>query len=291
MTHILELSIKLANNEIRHRAHLTRDFGGVPSVCANEGQLGQVFLNLLVNAAQSITEGAATRNEIRAVTRTNQNGDAVIEIHDTGAGFSDEIRARIFQPFFTTKPVGSGTGLGLSICHGIVASHGGSIEAESTIGKGSVFRVVLPATTVSPRTRSSIPPRLAARPTGRFLVIDDEVAIARTYCRLLGTDQCVTCLSGAEALAMLRAGERFDAILCDVMMPETSGLDVYNALLSIEPEQTKRMIFVTGGAFTNRARHFLASLPNSVIQKPFETAYLFGCVERVLQRTKGQQTP
>jgi len=287
LRHVLELSIKLAHNEIRHRARLTCDFGATPSVYANEGQLGQVFLNLLVNAAQAITEGAAARNEIRVVARTNSEGDAVVEIHDTGAGLSDDIRTRIFQPFFTTKAVGGGTGLGLAICHGIVASHGGSIEVESAIGKGSIFRVVLPATTDSPRALSSVPPRLAERPTGRFLVIDDEVAIARTYRRLLGANQCVTCLSGADALALFKAGERFDAILCDIMMPETSGLEVYEELSRIAPEQTERMIFVTGGAFTDRARLFLASLTNPTIQKPFDSARLFACIERVLKRSGG----
>jgi CheY-like chemotaxis protein len=255
-------------------------------VLANEGQLGQVFLNLLVNAAQSIPEGAAAHNEIRITTRADREGSVVIEIRDTGIGFSQEVGAHIFEPFFTTKPIGLGTGLGLSICHGIVTSHGGRIEAESTVGRGSVFRVVLPGCGTPAPTRSSRPPRPGERPTGRFLIVDDEALIARTYCRLLGEDQCVTCLSGTDALALLQRGELFDAIVCDLMMPETSGIDVYDMLLRVAPEQAKRVIFVTGGAFTDRARRFLDEVTNPVIEKPLDTARLYDCVSRLLEKTK-----
>ena len=139
---VLARVLRIANNEIRHRAHLTLNLGSIPLVDGNDGQLGQVFLNLLVNAAQAIAEGSADQNEIRVVTRTDAQGRAVIEVHDTGSGIPEDIRTRIFAPFFTTKGPGLGTGLGLSICHGIIVSHGGDIEIDSVVGKGSVFRTV-----------------------------------------------------------------------------------------------------------------------------------------------------
>jgi CheY-like chemotaxis protein len=293
---VLARVLRIANNEIRHRATLVLDLGLVPLVDANDGQLGQVFLNLLVNAAQAIPEGNAEGNEIRVVTRTDARGRAIVEVHDTGSGIPDDIKTRIFAPFFTTKDPGVGTGLGLSICHGIVTAHGGDLEVESTVGKGSVFRVVLvpsaalvaPAATASPEALK--PGRKVQPPTGRFLVVDDEVAILKMYPRYLGHSQCVACASGRDALERFRRGERFDAILCDLMMPQTSGMDVYDELLRTVPDQAARMIFVTGGAFTDRARHFLKDLTNPTLDKPFDSAHLFEAVAGVLAKA-GPATP
>jgi len=288
---VLHRVLRIANNEIRHRAKLTLDFAAVPAVDANEGQLGQVFLNLLVNAAQSIADGAADDNEIGVATRTDGGGRAVIEIRDTGAGIPDELKTRIFAPFFTTKEPGSGTGLGLSICHGIVVAHGGEIELESTVGKGSLFRVVLPPSSVTTSPPPVVRPRSKARaqihpPTGRFLVVDDELAILKTYPRFLGSEQCVACSSGREALELLKRGERFDAILCDLMMPQMSGMELYDELARSVPEQAGRVIFVTGGAFTERARQFLAARTNQTLEKPFDAKHLFACVNTVLEQAK-----
>jgi PAS domain S-box-containing protein len=146
--------------EIRHRARLNMQLGGLPYVNGNEARLGHLFINLLVNAAEAIPEGQADRNEIRVITRTDSAGWAVIEIQDSGAGIPRDVQHRIFDPFFTTKPLGKGTGLGLSICHGVVRSLGGEITFRSELGKGSTFVVALPPATEKPRKRS---PRLAAR--------------------------------------------------------------------------------------------------------------------------------
>jgi two-component system cell cycle sensor histidine kinase/response regulator CckA len=294
---VLARVLRIANNEIRHRATLVLDLGDVPLVDANDGQLGQVFLNLLVNAAQAIPEGDAERNEIRVVTRTDSKGRAVVEVHDTGSGISDDIKTRIFAPFFTTKDPGVGTGLGLSICHGIIMAHGGDLEVESTVGKGSIFRVVLVPSAAVVAPSLTAPPaapqsgRKVQPPAGRFLVVDDEVAILKMYPRYLGRSQCVACASGRDALELFRRGERFDVILCDLMMPQTSGMDVYDELVRTVPEQAARMIFVTGGAFTDRARHFLKGLSNPTLDKPFDSAHLFESVTRVLAKTAPETAP
>jgi signal transduction histidine kinase len=140
---VIESSIRMASTEIRHRARLVKEFGEVPLVDSNEARLGQILLNLLVNAAQAIPEGHAERNEIRIVTRTAENGRAIIEVRDTGTGIPTDVLPRIFDPFFTTKPVGVGTGLGLSLCHRMISDLGGDIAVESRVGKGTVFRVTL----------------------------------------------------------------------------------------------------------------------------------------------------
>jgi len=140
---VMESSLRMAWNEIRHRARLVKLYGAVPNLEANEGRLGQVFLNLIVNAAQALPEGHAEQNEIRVSTRLH-DGRVVIEVSDTGGGISPEIIGRIFDAFFTTKGVGVGTGLGLAICHRIVTDMDGELTVESTVGKGTTFRVTLP---------------------------------------------------------------------------------------------------------------------------------------------------
>jgi signal transduction histidine kinase len=142
---VLSFSIEMASSQTAPRAQVVRAFGDVPPVNASEGRLNQVFLNLILNAAQSIPEGSPQRNEIRVVTATDARARAVDEEHDTGVGMSPEIIQQIFDPFFTTKSPGVGTGLGLAICHNIVAGLGGEISVESVEGRGSMFRVALPS--------------------------------------------------------------------------------------------------------------------------------------------------
>jgi signal transduction histidine kinase len=139
----LDFAIAMAEPELQSRAKLTCEYEPLPLVRASEARLSQIFLNLIINAAHALPEDGG-RSEIRVVTRTEPGGQAVIEIHDTGRGMSSAALKRLFEPFYTTKPPGSGTGLGLTICRDIVASLGGQIEVESSEGKGSVFRVVLP---------------------------------------------------------------------------------------------------------------------------------------------------
>ncbi|MDF3071252.1 MAG: Sensory box histidine kinase [Polyangiaceae bacterium] len=136
---VMESSISIAWNQIRHRAKLVRNFERIRSVGGNENRLGQVFLNLLVNAAQALPDDLAQDNEI-AVSIRSEGNDAVIEVRDTGSGMTPEHRARIFEPFFTTKAPGVGSGIGLSICRSIVEEMGGVITCESLLGQGHHLR-------------------------------------------------------------------------------------------------------------------------------------------------------
>jgi signal transduction histidine kinase len=278
---VADSSARMAWNEIRHRARLEKDYGEVPMVHANESRLGQVLLNLLVNAAQALPEGHAETNEIRVTTKTSGVGQAIVEVADTGCGIPKETVARIFDPFFTTKPVGIGTGLGLSICHGIVTDLGGRIEVESEVGRGTVFRVVLPAGRESPSALKVASVKVPGF-RGRVLVVDDEVAIGRVLKRSLSPYHDVTVVtSGTAALECLTRGERFDAILLDVMMPDVSGMETYERLLTFAPEQAGHIVFVTGGAFTARAREFLDRVPNQKLEKPIDSASLLTAIERL----------
>jgi PAS domain S-box-containing protein len=154
---VIESSISMVSNQILMKAELVRNLGEVPMVEASESRLGQVFLNLLVNAAQAIRGGAVGRNKIGVSTCTDTAGRAVITVSDTGEGISPHVMGRIFDPFFTTKPLGVGTGLGLFICHGIIKALGGEITAESALGCGTTFRIALPPAR-TPRGRPSVSP-------------------------------------------------------------------------------------------------------------------------------------
>ena len=270
LRHALDRSIALAWNEIRHKARLVKQYGEVPRLAANEARLGQVFLNLLVNAAQAIPEGNVEGNEIRLQTRV-EGGRAVIELRDTGSGIAQANLPRIFDPFFTTKPVGVGTGLGLAICHQIVTAAGGELEVESEPGKGSLFRIRLP---LYAGGEQPTPPELAkvapAQTRRSVLVVDDELLLARSLKRLLAPEHDVESAgSGREALALLADGRRFDVILCDLMMPDLSGMDLHAELSRTSPELAARMVFLTGGAFSPSAREFLERVPNPRVEKPF----------------------
>ena len=270
----VELACKMADNMLRHRAQLVLRFDTVPYAEANESRLCQVFLNLLLNAAQAIPEGEpAERHEVSVRLRAGAPGQVVVEVKDSGVGMTPEVLSRVFDPFFTTKEVGEGTGLGLSICHGIIESMGGAISVESKPGEGSTFRVLLRAALQESEGPSCptlrLPTPCVGARKGRVLVVDDEPQVTTALQRALsGEHEVTTAHTASEALRMLAEDRRFDVILCDVMMPGMTGMDLYAELGRELPDMAGRVIFMTGGAFTPRAVSFLQEVPNPKLGKP-----------------------
>jgi PAS domain S-box-containing protein len=276
---VLEAALRVSQNEIHHRARLVTDLRDVPAILGSAQRLEQVFLNLLVNAVQALPDGRAD-NEIRVSLKAGPAGEAIVEVGDNGLGIPEEARSRIFDPFFTTKPVGLGLGLGLSICHGIVTAHGGTITVESTPGHGTLFKVVLPAAG-APATPSGpiAAPDGGAKQEGparrRVLVIDDEPALASMIRRVLAKDCDVeVTIDAREGLSRLVDGADFDVVLCDLMMPDMTGMDLHAEVARRRPGMERKFVFMTGGAFTPRAAEFLAQVKNRRLEKPFETAAL-----------------
>ncbi len=270
--HVLESTLRMAWNELRHRARLVRQYRKIPLVEANESRLGQVFLNLVVNAIHAIPMGNYEANQITVSTSVDADGNVVVGIADSGSGIPEEVRPRLFTPFFTTKPVGVGTGLGLAISHRIVSQLGGVLSFESELGKGTKFTVTLPVA-VGPAP-AKIAARAAAEPSlrrGNILVIDDEAMLALAIQRFLSNEHEVTAVhSAAAAIALFESGARYDVVLCDLMMPQVTGMELYDLVNQLDPEQARKMVFITGGAFTPSARDFLASSTNRQLEKPFD---------------------
>lgn len=287
----LESALNIAGSEIKQKATLVRDYQPVPPVDANPNRIEQVLLNLLLNAAQSISGHETPGQEVRARLRSS-DGQVSIVIEDTGSGIPEELHNKIFDPFFTTKPVGVGTGLGLSICRSIVRGLNGEISVSSAPGRGSQFTVSLPASKgrLPPK---SVPPRSASPPPqkrGQILIVDDEISVSRTLRALLQNEHDVVLTSdGAQALTAIAEGPGagFDVIMCDLMMPGMSGMELYERIRQEQPGLESRIVFMTGGVSMDRAREFLATTINLTFEKPFD----FERLRRTLRRLVTQRSP
>ncbi|MCC6746751.1 MAG: PAS domain-containing protein [Deltaproteobacteria bacterium] len=287
---ILEMAVNMVSNEVRHRAQIVLNYGPVPRVAGSEAQLGQAFLNLLLNAAQSIPEGQATRTALRVSTRTDSRGNVVIEVQSSGPPLAPEQRARLFD-----VPDGGDTAtMGLGVCRAIVEALGGAVVAESRPDQGPAYRIELPSAADERPTMASErrpeDPRRASDPSvdqprrARILVVDDEEAVGLTVQRVLGDDHEVWCTTRAtDALEKLET-EEYDLILCDVMMPEMSGAELYAAVLARRPALAARMAFMTGGAFAPSAHEFLRSVRARCLEKPFEVGRIRAFVASILRQ-------
>ena len=283
---LLDESLAMARNQVEHRARVKKLYGEIPPVVGDRSALGQVLLNLVLNAAQALPEGRADRNEVTLRTFVDlAEGRVNVEVRDTGAGIPPQVLPHIFDPFYTTKPIGEGTGLGLAVSCRIVADHGGRIDVDSEVGRGSVFRVVLPVAPPEATEPSSEETTPIQRPPGRarILVIDDLPVFGRTLVRAL-SEHDVTAVSRADdAFARLAANDAFDIVLCDLMMPEIGGRGVFDRLKAEWPHLLPRMIFMTGGAFTPESREFVEQASQTVLTKPFSLDALRAAI-RVLMK-------
>lgn len=279
----IESALTITRAQIVEKADIEKQLAAdLPVVSMDDGRLGQVMVNLLVNAAQAIGEARLARggplpsgDKVRIVSRLD--GDFVeITVEDTGIGIKQEIADRVFVPFFTTKQPDVGTGLGLAISRTIVESAGGTItvEAPSTLGVppcGVKFTIRLPAHIPEPSEQDTQSPTeaIVAKRRGTVLIVEDEVLLGKALADQLSEAHDVTLvLTGEEALGKI-ARQHFDAILCDVKMPSMSGQELYRAVAGRDPEQARRFIFMTGVGFSPELQSFLAEVQAPMLEKPF----------------------
>ena len=274
LNEIVERTLALRSYELKVEDILIeRDLApDLPQTMADPYQLQQVVLNLLVNAEQALLHDRG-RGRVRVRTRTAEGNRIAFEVSDDGPGIPREILSRVFDPFFTTKPSGLGTGLGLSIVYGIVKQHDGEVTVENQPGGGARFVVELPVIEVpasnSP-TAEREPRTLAAVPSSRVLVVEDEPTVAQLIVDVLREEghQVEAVLDSQEGLTLL-ARAHYDLVICDLRMPRLDGPAFYDALVRAGSAARDRVMFITGDTLAPRTMKFLQNGKLTYLAKPF----------------------
>ena len=276
----LRAAISMANMEIRHRARLALDFDVVPPAQSNESHLAHVLLNLLLNATHALGDTDAQKNEIRVTVRHLPSDRIMVEIKCSGQNAPPP--AETLDPF--PMSLRESAGLGLALCHRLVRDSGGELVVETSSDKGPTFKILLLPAAEGVDSIVPSPTPKGVRQRARVLVVDDEPRIGSAIARILDPAHEVTAVYTArDAILRFERGEQYDVILCDVLMPQMSGYDLYRSLEQIAPEVVRRIIFMTGGPFSTRGAGFLDSVPNARLEKPFSPEALRTLVQRSLQ--------
>ncbi|HET9992224.1 MAG TPA: PAS domain S-box protein [Kofleriaceae bacterium] len=266
LTAVVEHALQMVDHDLRHHTRLVRRFEPVSPVRGNASQLEQVIVNLLLNASHARTPGADHAIEVKIAPRGTDL--VALAIADNGHGIPEAIRGRIFDPFFTTRPIGEGMGLGLSVCKTIVEAIGGSIEVDSAAGRGTTMTVVLRVDRGSVAAQAGARRESGERPRARVLIVDDERFVRDALARLLSGIHDVSVAASGEAALALIAGDTFDAIICDVLMPGMDGRELSNRIAVAHPGLERRIVFMSGGTFTAELDAFLAGV--GCLDKPFK---------------------
>ena len=286
LNQIIEDTLALREYDLHiHNIKVHREFSKVlPQTMADPHQLQQVFLNILNNAVDAIAEISAGRE---LWVRTDVDGDRLhVAFTDSGAGVRE--LPKVFDPFYTTKPVGKGTGLGLSICYGIVTEHGGEISVRNVPPRGACFTILLPLSPVGSDKKQSVIQRERLGGEGRILLVDEEEAVLELEREILaksfGTIHAVR--SGREALRVLE-GEPLDLIVADLKITgDFTGRNLYDWICQHRPELSSHVIFTTSGTNTEEANFLRAQLSCPLLQKPFGVEEFLGIVRRALSSNR-----
>jgi PAS domain S-box-containing protein len=242
----------------------------LPLVLADADQLHQVLLNLIINAQQSLCDQPPPRR-IRVTSRAEADADRLlVTVADNGPGIPAHLRARVFEPYFTTKPVGVGTGVGLAVSLGVIEAHGGTLTVEGSPEGGAAFMIALPIGTVESRGADAAPAMRSSGHARSILIVDDESEIRDTLTEILADPRhrVIAVASGREALQRI-AAERYDVIFTDIRMPDMDGRALYRKIEERWPGQAGRVVFVTGDTLTACLREFVNESGRPVIEKPF----------------------
>jgi CheY-like chemotaxis protein/two-component sensor histidine kinase len=297
---MLQTAVTLTSAEIRKRARLDVSLGEVPLAPGRFSGLGQAFVNLLLNGAQAVEHAPPGRARVVSVASSSHDDVVTIQFKDTGPGIAPEHVARIFDPFFSADPARTGGGLGLAIAYDLVKRAGGDITVTSSPGEGTKFEITLildaPASIdearAAPRLITfekppTVPPPAPDAERPRVLIIDDELALAKALARQLAARYDVdTASTAADALAQLSV-YAYDAVVCDLRMPDQSGPAIHAAARARSEAQAGRFIFTTGGSYGmsddeihDRAR----ATGRPILEKPFDGTSFEAAVAEVAMR-------
>ncbi|MCA9655772.1 MAG: response regulator [Myxococcales bacterium] len=286
---VVDSALGMLRHRLRGRAELLAEIPAGALVLGRRIELEQVLVNLVENALHAMGSQQVPAPRIWVGARRDERRVSVAVV-DNGPGIDLAIIDKIFDPFFTTKSVGAGTGLGLSICHTLVTGMGGTIDVRNNEGRGVTFTISLPAAP-RPEPGRAMPvddevtgPLADPGRPGRILVVDDEPLVLSMLRRTLQPHQIDTVSCVPDALARC-SRERYDLILCDIMMPGLDGCDFYRLLAQLRPGAESRIVFITGGGSLEGVQRFLDRIPNRHIDKPFDSRALRRLVgEEVMRR-------
>jgi CheY-like chemotaxis protein/two-component sensor histidine kinase len=276
---ILESSLQVASNEIRHAAHLVRDLDEVPPVQGNRARLGQVFLNLLLNAVEAIRD-SGQRDHIIAVSTKRDERFVLVTVSDTAALLQPLPEATLFDPVGALSETDTRLRFGLAVSRELVQDMGGRIEAQAMAPRGVAYSVWLP---IRAAKEPSAPILRSASGSGQgsIMVIDDEPLICEILQAMLSERYDVTTFSSPRAALAALMEREYDAVLCDVMMPDLNGTELFEQAVRARPILRERFVFITGGAFTERAQSFLKDVGRPVLEKPCARAELMATVASI----------
>ncbi len=276
----LSTVLRLIGKEVHFQSHLTLDLAEkLPPVEADPHAITQIFTNLLLNAIQALE---ATERGARSVSLATRSDDRTVafEVTDSGAGLGSQLLSRVFDPFLVTDDAGIGFGLGIT--RNLAEQAGARLTVASTPGVGTTIRIEFPRAEVD---NAGLVAAAAAAPTTprlRLLVVDDDELLLRSLTRLLASHFEVTAAASArDALALLSNDDRLDVVLADVVMPESSGVELFAALEERHPHLARRTIFISGGV---RSDDLLASVERTgrpCVSKPIEVGELARLVRAV----------
>ncbi|MBN9120071.1 MAG: response regulator [Planctomycetes bacterium] len=251
-----------------------------------------MVLNLAVNARDAMPTGERLTIETRAVRVGNEDPEArpgyyaELAVTDTGHGMTDEVKARLFGPFFTTKELGKGTGLGLAVVHGVVAQGGGHVRVYSEVGVGTTFRIRLPAVEAAPEPGLKDAPLVPGCGTERVLLVEDDERVRR-FARIVLESYGYTVLEARHGRDALQAADQnppADLLLTDVVMPEMGGRELAEALRVRSPGL--RVLYASGYTDDAAVRHGIVSADDAFLQKPYTPLALARKAREVLDAAR-----
>ncbi|RMF15003.1 MAG: response regulator [Candidatus Dadabacteria bacterium] len=285
---VAELAVQMLRKEIDYRAQLELDLQRVPLANIPHDRLLQVLVNVLRNAVDAIEPGDAKGNNIVVRTMTVDRM-VVVEVQDSGAGIPDAMRGRLGEPFATGKPAGQGTGLGLYLCQKFVREAGGRMCFHDAHPRGTHVRIELPVaagkSAQAGSGRNETPEaRTPARPQrpARILVVDDDRLTRTAFSRLLQTVHRVDQADSVDMALNLLAEQVVDVIICDLMMPGRSGVELWEELAAMNRPAAERIVFVTAGIYDPIVRAMVARSGRPLLIKPVSESQLFRAIDDVL---------
>ena len=289
MNNLVQSALELLGFQIRTgNIDITQELDAhLPDITGDADQLTQVVTNLILNAAQAMDGWDGPRKML--IRSSSANGLVTLSVADTGPGVPPDLRTRVFEPFFTTKGNKGGTGVGLSLCLNIVASHGGQMLIEDTIGGGATFIIQLPVSATGNGEAEAGEAAIVLPSQLRILLVDDEVELAQTLADLLEPEghKIDIAINGAVALEKLQKN-KFDLIISDLRMPVLDGPGLYEALSRELPFYLNRIIYVTGDTLSSHVQTFLSQNPVPVVEKPYRLRDVRGAIADLLNKLDGK---